>query len=186
MEQELLGTIKIFAGNFAPKGYMFCAGQILPIVQNSALFSLLGTTYGGNGTTSFALPNLQGIVPIGQGTSPMGGIYTLGEMAGAPTTSILTTNMPPHVHSGLGKISVSNANSTDIVPVENASIAVPGSIVSRTFSGTLGFATSTPSVNLLSNVTTAPAGGGVPINNMQPYLAMNYIICVAGIFPSRN
>lgn len=184
--EEILGVIKIFAGNFAPKGFMFCAGQILPIAQNDALFSLLGTTYGGNGSTTFALPNLQGVVPIGQGQSRSGNIYTLGETAGAPTTTILTSNMPPHVHTGPGKISVSGANSTDAVPVDGASIAVPGSIVSRAFLPTLGFATATPSVNLISNVTTAVAGSGLPINNMQPYLAINYIICVAGIYPSRN
>ncbi len=183
---EYLGVIKIFAGNFAPKNYMFCAGQLLSISQNTALFSLLGTTYGGNGTTTFALPNLQGIVPIGQGTSPSGTNFTLGETGGAPTTTILTSNIPAHVHSGPGKISVSSSNSTDAVPVDNASIAVPGSVVSREFSPTLGFATSTPSVNLTSNVTTAPTGGGIPIDNMQPYLAINYIICVSGIYPSRN
>ncbi|MDQ6530806.1 tail fiber protein [Flavobacterium sp. LHD-85] len=184
--EEYMGVIKIFAGNFAPRGYMLCAGQLLSIAQYSALFSILGTTYGGNGTTNFALPNLQGVVPIGQGTNPASGTYALGQAAGSPTTTILTSNMPPHVHSGPGKISVSGSNSTDAVPVDGASIAVPGSIVSRAFSPTLGFATSTPSVNLTSNIITAPAGNGLPINNMQPYLAINYIICYEGIFPSRN
>lgn len=183
---ELIGVIKIFAGNFAPRGYMLCQGQILSIAQNQALFAILGTTYGGNGTTNFALPNLQGVVPIGQGNSRSGQNYALGQTAGTETTTILTSNMPPHVHTGPSKISVSSANSTDSTPADGASIAVPGSIVSREFSPTLGFATSTPSVNLNSNVTTAPAGSGLPINNMQPYLAINYIICVAGEFPSRN
>lgn len=186
MQDEFMGIIKIFAGNFAPRGYMFCAGQILPISQYSALFSLLGTTYGGNGTTNFALPNLQGVVPIGQGNNPASGNYALGQVGGTATNSILTSNMPPHVHAGPGKISVSSANSTDSIPVDGASIAVPGSIVSRAFSPTLGFATSTPSVNLTSTITTSPTGSGIPINNMQPYLAINYIICIEGLFPSRN
>ena len=183
---ELIGVIKIFAGNFAPRGYMFCQGQLLSIAQNQTLFSILGTTYGGNGTTNFALPNLQGVVPIGQGNSRSGQNYALGQTAGTETTTILTSNMPPHVHTGPGKISVSSANSTDSTPVGDASIAVPGSFVSRVFTPSLGFATSTPSVNLNSNITTAATGQGLPINNMQPYLAINYIICVEGIYPSRN
>jgi len=186
MQDEFMGVIKIFAGNFPPRGYMFCAGQLLSIAQNNALFSLLGTTYGGNGTTTFALPNLQGVVPVGQGNSVYGTSYNLGQVGGAPTTTILTNNMPPHVHNGVGKISVSGANSTDSVPVDGASIAVPGSIVSRAFSPTLGFTTATPSVNLVSNISTVPTGGGIPVNNMQPYLAINYIICVEGVFPNRN
>ncbi|GAA3739092.1 tail fiber protein [Flavobacterium ginsengisoli] len=186
MEQEYLGVIKIFAGNFAPRNFMYCAGQLLSIAQNSALFSLLGTTYGGDGITSFALPNLQGVVPIGQGQDRFGNYYALGQVAGSPTTSILTSNLPAHVHTGPGKISVSSGNSTNSVAADGASIATPGSFVSRVFTPTLGFATATPNVNLNSNVTTAPTGSNIPINNMQPYLAINYIICTAGLFPSRN
>ncbi|UPZ14702.1 phage tail protein [Flavobacterium humidisoli] len=187
MDEELMGTIKIFAGNFAPKGYMLCAGQLLSVAQNSALFAILGTTYGGNGTTTFALPNLQGVVPIGQGNNPAaGGAYTLGEVGGTPNTNILTSNLPAHNHVGPGTISVTSAEATDSTPVQGASIAVPGQLVARVFTPTLGFATSTPSVKLLSEVTTGATGNNVPINNMQPYLAINYIICVSGIFPSRN
>lgn len=184
--EEYIGVIKIFAGNFAPRGYMFCAGQILPIQQNDVLFSILGTTYGGNGSTTFALPNLQGVVPIGQGNSAYGTPYALGQIGGTPTNNLVTSNLPAHVHTGPGKISVSSANSTDAVPVDGASIAVPGSIVSRAFLPTLGFATSTPSVNLNSTITTGVTGSNIPVNNMQPYLAMNYIICVNGVYPSRN
>lgn len=183
--EEYLGIVKLFAGNFAPRGWAFCNGQILSIAQNTALFSILGTTYGGNGQTTFALPNLQGAVAIGQGTGG-GGSYVLGETSGTPSISILTSNLPAHVHAGPGKISVSAANSTDILPTTGASIAVPGSIVSRVFTPTLGFATATPSVDLVSNVTTGITGNNIPISIMQPYLAMSYIICLEGIFPSRN
>ncbi len=186
MQDEYIGVIKIFAGNFAPRGYMFCAGQLIPISQNQALFAILGTTYGGNGTTNFALPNLQGTVAIGQGTSRGGEIYTLGETAGSSTNTLLVNNLPAHVHTGPSKISVSSAQATDSTPVDGASIATPGQLVSRTFSPTLGFATSTPSVNLNSNVVTASTGSNVPVNNMQPYLTINYIICVEGLFPPRN
>ncbi|SEO67855.1 Microcystin-dependent protein [Flavobacterium sp. CF108] len=184
--EEYLGVIKIFAGNFAPRGFMLCQGQILSIAQNTALFSILGTTYGGNGTTTFALPNLQGIVPIGQGNSPQGGTYDLGETAGTPNVSILTSNLPAHVHAGPGTIGVSAADATISAPVDGASIATPGTTVARAFSPTLGFTTATPSVNLASTITTGATGGNIPVSIMQPYLAINYIICVSGLFPSRN
>ncbi|EJF99131.1 phage tail protein [Flavobacterium sp. F52] len=183
---ELLGVIKIFAGNFAPRNYMFCAGQILPISQYNALFSLLGTTYGGNGTTNFALPNLQGVVPIGQGQSRFGNFYTLGETAGTPTNTLITSNLPAHIHTGPGTIGVTSAEATDSTPVDGASIATPGELISRVFSPTLGFAKSTPSVKLASEITTGATGSNIPVNNMQPYLAINYIICISGEYPSRN
>lgn len=184
--EEYLGVIKIFAGNFAPRGFMLCQGQLLSIAQNPALFSILGTTYGGNGTTTFALPNLQGIVPIGQGNSPQGGTYVLGEASGTPNVSILTSNLPAHIHTGPGTIGVSASDATDSVPVAGASIATPGSTVARAFAPTLGFTTATPSVNLASNITTGITGSNIPISVMQPYLVINYIICVSGLFPSRN
>jgi microcystin-dependent protein len=180
---ELMGCIKLFAGNFAPKGYMLCNGQLLSIAQNTALFSILGTSYGGDGVQTFALPNLMGRVAVGTDTQ---GQYPLGSIAGSPTTTLNSQQLPAHVHSGSGTISVSPANSTDSVPVKGMSIAVPGSSVARVFTGTLGFATSTPTIDLTSNITTGPAGSNLPVPIMQPYLAMNYIICVAGIFPSRN
>lgn len=183
--EEFIGIVKLFAGNFAPRGWAFCNGQILSIAQNTALFSILGTTYGGNGQTTFALPNLQGAVAIGQGTGH-GSSYVLGETAGTTNVSILPSNMPSHAHTGPGKISVSAANSTDSTPVTGASIAVPGSSISRVFTPTLGFTTATPSVDLLSNITTGQAGNNIPISIMQPYVALSYIICLEGVFPSRN
>ena len=181
-----MGVIKIFAGNFAPKNYMFCAGQLLSIAQNNALFALLGTNYGGDGITTFALPNLQGVVPIGQGQSRFGNFYTLGETAGTPTNTLITSNLPAHIHTGPGTIGVTSAEATDSTPVDGTSIATPGQLISRVFSPTLGFAKSTPSVKLASEITTGPTGNNIPVNNMQPYLAINYIICVVGIYPTRN
>lgn len=181
-----MGVIKIFAGNYAPRGYMLCAGQLLSIAQYNALFSLLGTTYGGNGTTTFALPNLQGIVPIGQGQSRSGNFYTLGETSGSTTNTLITSNLPAHIHTGPGTIGVTSAEATDSTPVDGASIATPGELISRVFSPTLGFAKSTPSVKLASEITTGATGNNIPVNNMQPYLAINYIICVEGLYPSRN
>ena len=182
---EFIGIVKLFAGNFAPRGWAFCNGQILSIATNQALFSILGTTYGGNGQTTFALPNLQGATAIGAGTGS-GSTYVLGQAAGTPNVSILTSNLPAHVHAGPGKISVSASNATDATPVAGASIAVPGSIISRVFTPTLGYATATPSVDLTSNVTTGATGSNLPISVMQPYVALSYIICLEGVFPSRN
>jgi microcystin-dependent protein len=183
--EEFIGIVKLFAGNFAPRGWALCNGQLLSIAQNTALFSILGTTYGGNGQTTFALPNLQGAVAIGAGTG-QGINYALGQVAGTPTVTLNTNNLPAHSHSGAGKISVSSSNATDSTPVADASIATPGSLISRVFTPTLGFATATPSVNLSTNLTIPSVGNNIPVSVMQPYLAMNYIICLEGIYPSRN
>lgn len=185
MDEELMGTVKLFAGTYAPRGYMFCAGQLLPIAQYNALFSLLGTTYGGNGTTNFALPNLQGAVAIGQGNG-QGTTYVLGQVGGTPNITLTTNNLPAHVHTGMGKISVSSGNATDAVAVEGDAIATPGSVVSRVFTPTLGYNKTTPDVNVISNITTGVTGNNAPLPIMQPYVAMSYIICIEGIYPSRN
>lgn len=181
---ELMGVIKLFAGDFAPKYYMLCNGQLLSIAQNTALFSLLGTTYGGDGVNTFALPNLNGRVPIGQGQSPGTRNYSLGEMSGSETTTLLSINMPPHNHAAHLSVSASNANQN--MPTANSTIAAPGTSSGRDFTSTLGFNTSDPDTVLnAKSVQTDVVGGGLPINNMQPYLALNYIICVQGIYPSR-
>lgn len=183
--EEFIGVVKLFAGNFAPRGWALCNGQLLSIAQYNAVFAILGTTYGGNGTTTFALPNLQGATAIGAGNGG-GSNYVLGQTAGTPNVSILTSNLPAHVHAGPGKISVSASNATDSTPITGASLAVPGSVVSRVFTPTLGYATATPSVDLATNITTGVTGANIPISVMQPYVALTYIICLEGIFPSRN
>ena len=173
-----LAQIIMFAGNFAPNGWAFCQGQILSIAQNTALFSLLGTTYGGNGQTTFALPDFRGRVPVGTGQGPGLPNVDLGEASGTNTNTILTSNMPSHSHTTTVNVAVSDANANSaegegkILGTPLANIFVPA----NNASGNMGGVT----------VTAAPIGGNQPINNMQPYTGMNFVICLEGIYPSRN
>jgi microcystin-dependent protein len=180
---ELMGAIKLFAGNFAPDNYFFCDGRLLTTTQYPALFSILGTTYGGNGTTTFALPDLRSRVAVGggMGVSPTTGIeVTAGEMAGESNVLLRITEMPTHIHG----IAVSNANASQASATQGSTIATPVAVVGRSFNQTLGFNTTTPNT-LLNNGTAQPSGGGMPHNNMQPYLGLSYIICWNGVYPSR-
>lgn len=178
--EEILGTIKLFAGNFAPKGFMICNGAILSIASNTALFSLLGTYYGGNGQTTFALPNLVGRFPIGVGNSTTGQNYVLGQAAGTPQNTLLMSNLPS-VASQL-KVSKNNANSTS--PSATSSIAVTGIPNGRDFTAIPSYVDGDP--DTIINIQSAMfIGQNLPVNNMSPYLGLNYIICVAGIYPSR-
>lgn len=178
---EYIGIIKIFAGNFAPRGWAICNGQLLSISQNAALFSILGTTYGGDGRTTFALPDLRGRVPAGVGAGPGLPEVVLGELAGEPAHTLIQTEIPAHTHSAI----VSSADSSQAAATPGASIATPGTLSGRTFTATLGFNTTTPNT-ALNPGSIAPAGGSQPHNNMQPYLGINYIICMDGVFPSRS
>lgn len=177
--EPFIAQIMMFAGNFAPRGWAFCQGQILSIAQNTALFSLLGTTYGGNGQTTFALPDLRGRVPVGTGQGPSLANVVLGEMAGSPSTTLLITNMPAHNHVvTVNPRAVTEAG--DVSDPTNAYPANSGSL-DREYkaAGTL--------VNMgAASVTSGVAGGSQPFSTMQPYLGMNYIIALEGIFPSRN
>ncbi len=182
---EYIGIIKIFAGNFAPRGWAMCNGQLLPIAQNTALFSILGTTYGGDGVRTFALPNLQSRVPVGMGQGAGLSPYTQGQLTGTEHNTLLITNLPAHTHTA--QLSVSSGNSGQSAATAGASIATPGTGSSRSFSPTLGFNTSTPDTILnAGSVVNGATGGNIPVNNIQPVIAMNYIICTQGIFPSRN
>ncbi|MCA0381785.1 MAG: tail fiber protein [Bacteroidetes bacterium] len=180
-----LGMICIFGFNFPPRGWAFCQGQLLSIAQNTALFSLLGTTYGGNGQTTFALPDLRGRVPLGQGQGPGLPNYTLGEIAGSTTTTLLTTNMPQHIHQVSLSIPVASTAGTEAAPANGLSTlaaAVDGSgLEVMTYTQATADRTLKPFV-----ANTGIAGGSQPFNNMQPYLAVNYCIAMQGIFPSRN
>lgn len=173
-----LAQIIMFAGNFAPQAWAFCAGQILAISQNTALFSLLGTTYGGNGQTTFALPDFRGRVPIGTGQGPGLSNFTLGEQAGTPTTTLLITNMPAHNHTATTSVGVTSANTTSEEPAGNILASQADNFYGAPASanGSLGGVTTTIGLS----------GGNQPFNIMQPYLAMNFIICLEGIYPSRN
>lgn len=169
-----LGEIRLMAFSFAPRGWMLCAGQLLPIQQYTALFSLLGTTYGGNGQSNFALPNLQGNSPIGYDQGPGLTAYALGETGGSETISLLPSELPAHTHALTGVAAVGNRND----PAAAGRLA-QSSIRSELYG---------PSANTTMAVNAIPpsGGGGQAHNNMPPHLATNFCIAVSGIFPTRN
>ncbi|UOQ72761.1 phage tail protein [Hymenobacter cellulosilyticus] len=184
MDEAYIGSIVLFAGNFAPRNWAFCDGSLLSIAQNSALYSILGTTYGGNGTTTFALPDLRGRTPVhanngqpGPGQQPV----QLGEVAGTRNVTLLATQMPAHTHT----LAVNTGNGTTSSPA-GAVPAVsnfedPGTgnqVVVNSYA---------PTPNGVANPQTiSAAGGSQPFSVMQPYLGLNYIICLYGIYPSRS
>jgi microcystin-dependent protein len=175
-----IGEIRMFAGNFAPRYWAYCDGALLPIAQNTAFFSVLGTTYGGNGTTTFGLPDLRSRTAVGVGSGPGLSAIVLGEMSGRENVSILAANMPAHSHA-LGadaKIAVTAAAGDETSPVNNYLAASSG-----TFKATAG--ASQYLGNTLSG-NTATAGSSTPLAIRSPYLGVNYVICMSGIFPSRN
>lgn len=169
MSEPFLGQIQAFGFNFAPRGWATCDGQILSIAQNTALFSLLGTTYGGNGQTTFALPDLRGRVSLHQGQGPGLTPRSLGEVSGSETVTLISSQMPQHNH-------IVNANTG--APVDN----LPGG---QLLASTAIYTTAGPDATMNPQMI-GPAGGGQPHNNMQPYLVINWCIALEGIFPSRN
>ncbi|MCC9071452.1 tail fiber protein [Flavobacterium sp. F-65] len=182
--EPFVGEIKILAFNFAPRGYMTCQGQIIGIQQNTALFSLIGTYYGGNGQTTFALPNLQGRMPIGQGQSSLGASFVMGQALGTTSVSILTANMPAHVHTLNGvsvKIKASTANADETSPNGN----FPAVSQNPSYSGN-GATNNIYSGGTAITGTTDITGSGIPIDVSNPYLTINFSIATQGIFPSRN
>lgn len=180
-----LGQIIMFGGNFAPRGWALCEGQLLAISTHQALFSLLGTIYGGDGRTTFALPDLRGRTPVGFGAGPGLTNRMQGERGGLQTTTLQNSNLPAHNHAAALK--VSSANATQSAATDGASIATPGALAGRTFTPTEGFNTGAPDITMnTQSVETVNSGGGQAFNNMQPYLAINYIIALEGTFPSRS
>lgn len=163
--EPFIGSIQQVAFNFAPLGWALCNGQLLSITQNTALFSLLGTTYGGDGMTSFGLPDLRGRVPLHQGQGTGLSQYQMGGRGGTETVTLTQAQLPPHVHG----LPAAGDQTTDR-PSGNVSPAVGGSYGSPTTTG----------------ANTGAAGSGQPVNNLQPYLVINYIIALQGIFPSRS
>src|SRR5262245_7909134 len=172
MSEPFIGMIILVPYNFAPRGYAFCNGQILPISQNTALFSLLGTTYGGNGQTTFALPDLRGRVPNGSGQGPGLSDYTLGQVGGTETVTLLNANLPQHTHNYAVPANAASAGARTI----------QGSVLGNTGS----YAATSDGTTLLSTATTGGTGNSQPVNTLQPYLTLNYCIALEGIFPSRN
>jgi microcystin-dependent protein len=182
-----LGEIRAMGFGFNPQNWMLCAGQILPIQQYTALFSLLGTTYGGNGTTTFQLPNLQGQVAVSSGQSTIGQNYDLGETGGAANVTLLAPEMPAHTHTANGANATQPIVNTVSTPANNTYIANPVAKTSPT-TGTpgRGYAptTATP-IATLNPMAVGLNGSTLPHNNMMPYLAINYCICINGYFPQR-
>ena len=176
-----IAEIRMFAGTFAPRNWAFCNGQIMSIVQNTALFSLIGTTYGGNGQTTFALPDLRSRVPRGTGQGPGLTNVNLGEVSGTETVTLLTTQMPAHTHSAT--VAVNQNPGTSANPVGNF---LAGG-VDATANPIPTYAAAAAGGNLnASSVNIGIAGNSQPVPHLNPYLGMNYIICLFGIFPSRN
>ena len=176
-----MASIRLFAGNFAPKSYMFCDGSLLSISQNSALFSLLGTTYGGDGMTTFALPDLRGRVPIGQGAGPGLSSYVLGQSSGSANVTLTSDNMPSHTH--MVGVSTTNGN---LNTVGSNIPAAPNRITGRDTVNTQMYSNGVAATAPMNPSTIGSAGGSQTHNNVQPSLAVNYVICVYGIYPSRN
>jgi microcystin-dependent protein len=170
-----LATIMLFAANFAPKNWAYCAGQLLPINQNQALFSLLGTTYGGNGTTNFALPDFQGRTAIGAGQGPGLSNYSLGQKAGANSLTMSVANLPSHTH-----MAIATLNATSAAPNTDEG---PGNILAAT---NIYAAGDTGSLAGVAEQPTGITGQSQPMNIQQPYLGMNYVICLAGIYPTQS
>lgn len=182
----LLASIIMFGGTFAPKGWAFCNGQQMSIAQNTALFSLLGTTYGGNGQSTFGLPDLRGRVPMhiggSSGAGPGLNPHSLGEMAGQETVTLLVSEMPQHTHTVTSSSNPATTQDGDTRNPANAAFAKEAAGVTATYNST-----ATPDTAMKGpTVTLAQAGGGQPHNNMQPYTAVNFIIALQGVFPSRN
>jgi microcystin-dependent protein len=171
MADPFVAEIRIFPFNFAPKGWAWCDGQLLPLSQNTALFSLLGTTYGGNGKSNFALPNLQGRAPMHPGQGPGLSLHDLGETGGSETVTMLESEMPAHSHA----LRASAEDDDSTLPGGNT----PGqqSVIYAPASSTL---------TAMAAGSLAPAGGNQPHNNLQPYLTFYFCIALQGVFPPRG
>jgi microcystin-dependent protein len=173
MSNPFLAEIRIFTGNFAPKGWALCDGQLMPISQNTALFSLLGTTYGGNGTSNFALPNLQGCAPMQAGQGPGLSLRDLGETAGEQTVTLLQTEMPAHSHGALADATADNND--------------PAGNIWATGQKGFGSVYQPPDNSApMSPSALSIAGGNQPHNNMSPFLGLTFIIALQGVFPARS
>ncbi len=177
-----LAEIRMFAGNFNPRTWAFCQGQLLSIAQNTALFSLLGTTYGGDGIVTFQLPDFRGRIALGTGQGPgLPGII-LGEVAGTNTVTLLTANLPTHNHPLTGAVNLQVNNDTAGLSDDatNKRFAATGNIFTAVATDLV------PMAPAQSTLAAGLTGSNQPFSNMSPYLGMNYIICLEGIFPSRN
>ena len=172
MAQPYVGEIRMFGGNFAPAGWMFCEGQLLPISENDTLFNLIGTTYGGDGQSTFALPDLRGRVPIHMGTGSDGINYTLAENGGVEEVTLTTNQLPIHNHAFLGSTSAGTQNSSvGFMPAASNVVKI--------------YSASPPNNNLAAQALL-PDGGSQPHSNFQPYLCVHFIISLFGLFPQPS
>lgn len=185
MSAPFVAEIRMFGFNFAPTGWALCNGQLLPISQNTALFSLLGTTYGGDGKTTFALPNLQGSVPMHIGRNQPGpglSVYDLGQAAGSPNVSLLQTEMPAHSHTPM--VSSTQGTLPDAGPANQLAAPAKGNIVVGMSQGKF-YSTGAPAAAMALQSVGA-VGGNLPHNNCMASLVLNYCIALQGVFPARN
>jgi microcystin-dependent protein len=185
MSNVYLGQI-IYAGfQFAPVGFAYCNGATLPIAQYSALFSLLGTQYGGNGTSTFQLPNLAGRVPIGQFQSPGTSNYVIGQQSGSETVTLTTGQLPAHTHTAT--LNAATNKATAQVPTAGALLAKSVDLGNANALPNIYVpSTVTPTTVALGGLTVNPAGSNQPVSVLQPYLTLNALIATSGIYPSRN
>ena len=174
MPEPYVGEIRMFGGNFPPNGWMFCEGQTLPISENETLFQLIGTTYGGDGQETFNLPNLASRSPIHMGTGPDGTTYQLGEMAGTEQETLTVQQIPIHSHP----FTASTSNGTATNP--------GGAVLAASVSSVQPMVVGTGSGTFMNNNSITPAGGSQPHENVQPYLCINFIISLFGVFPSQS
>jgi microcystin-dependent protein len=173
MSTPYIGEIRMFAGNFAPNGWLFCQGQTLPISEYDALFNLIGTTYGGDGQSTFNVPNLASRLPVHMGSAQSGNTYQIGEQSGVETVTLTTQQIPNHTHA---------LTANDSQPGNQVSPA--GALPGISFN-VVPFINNSPSANFNASAIT-PAGGSQPHENMQPFLCINFIISLFGIFPSQT
>ena len=174
MADPFVAEIRVYPFNFAPTGWAFCDGQLMPISQNTALFSLLGTTYGGDGRSTFALPNLQGSAPMHPGQGPGLSLHDLGESAGSEFITLLESEMPAHTHTMMAVSASASLNAP-----------APDRALARSSGGFAYQQTPANPVNLALQALS-PAGGSVPHNNLMPYLTLNFCIALQGVFPPRS
>ncbi|PLP95592.1 phage tail protein [Pseudomonas sp. FFUP_PS_473] len=184
MSEPYLAEIKMFAGNYAPKGYAFCQGQLMAVQQNQALFALIGNLYGGTYPNNFALPNFVGATPIGQGPTPNGGaVFTVGDVGGAETVTLSVNNLPVHTHLLSASTDDGVVNAPTTTSFLAAAVDAAGSPLN--IYGEYGNPV-TPMDTQLAPQAIGHAGNSVPLSVRNPYLAVSFIIALSGIFPSRN
>ncbi|MDO7877405.1 tail fiber protein [Hymenobacter sp. ASUV-10] len=179
--ENFLGEIRLMGFDRAPRGWAYCQGQTLPINQNQALFSLLGTSFGGDGVTTFKLPDLRGRVAVGQGKAPSGAVYSMGQALGSEGVTLTTSQIPAHSHSFAGTLNIGGD-----AEINSADSTFPATTISDPAINAYTAGTPNASMGAALQGTLNPAGGNQPHENRQPFMAMNYAIALTGIFPSRG